>query len=271
MTDESEIGTFLKLLSSAKYWVLGIALVATLAAGVFGYPGASVYEVSVPVRVQFPANLTRVPQPDRFATFAQSSSNVLAAARVAGLTGRLALIERSLIAAVSPTDARVVEISLQVTDVAKGKVFLNALVERAKEQALVSVRGEYDSLKATKAANSKIDEQVTKLIAESSRLGKALGSEKGLSKADRILAQIGLLQTNVAALQNRASIANNSVQVESELESFNTAVTMDGPMSAQPVSPLSRMFAYGLRGLIVGLIVGVAALYIPPVRRRFSS
>ncbi|RJQ52758.1 MAG: hypothetical protein C4521_09640 [Actinobacteria bacterium] len=271
MSGETEIGVFMRLLSSGKYWVLGIALVATLTAGVLGYPGASIYEVSVPVRVQFPANVTRVPQPDRFATFARSSSNVLVAARKAGLEGRMPLIERSLMTAVSPNDARLVVMSVQVTEARKGRRFLTALIKEARADALATVRSEFEGLKRSRETNAEVTEQVDKVVAQGMKLAKSLASVKGLSRGDRLLAEVGLLQTSLSALQTKSSLANLNAQVDSELESFDNAVMIDGPVEVESVSPLSRMGAYGLRGLIVGLVFGVAFLYLPPVRRRLSS
>lgn len=271
MTDESQVDAFFALLSAAKWWILGIGLVAALVAGVFGWPGSTLYEASVPVRVQFPSNLIRAPQPDRFAQMVRSSQTVEAAAADAGLSSQLEPIKETLVAAVSPTDARVVSISVQLAREADGRRFLQALVASGKAEAMGTVKDEMAGLRESQKLNRALEAQMGRVIEEGERAGRALRATEGLSTGDRLLAQVGLLQVSVSALQSTAALQNLKTQVDADLESLGQAITPEGGISVAAVSPASHVVGYALRGLIVGLAVALLAVFLPPVRQRFAS
>lgn len=270
MTEENEISRFFELLSAAKWWVLGVALVSALVAGALGWSGKTLYEASVPVRVQFPTSLARAPQPERFAQLVKSPSTVAEAARVAGISSQAAALEQSIQTAVAPNDPRVVGISVQTTNADSGTVFLKALVGRAKDEAMSTVRDEIAGVEQSRKVNARLQAQISKVVAEGTRVGRSLRGA-GVTNGERLLSEVGLLQMSVSALQSQATLTNSESQLDADLEALNNSVVLDGRVSVRVVSPIQRVSGYALRGLIVGLVIALVALYLPPVRDRFGS
>jgi len=271
LSETNEIGDFFDLLSRAKWWIFGVALVSMLVAGVFGYPGPRLYEASVPVRVQFPANLSRAPQPDRFVQMVKDPATVDEAANSVGLGGRVDAIEKSLVAAVSAVDPRLVAISVQMTNARQAKRLLESLVRTTKMQSMETIKDQIKGLKTSRSLNTSVVTQVDKVVAQGSAVGRQLIKERNLSASERLLAQVNLLQLNISALQSRANLQNNNAQIDADLESLNSAVLLDEAIAVRSVSPTYRAIGYALRGLIVGLVISIIAVFIPPIRRRLTS
>lgn len=270
MTDDNEIGTFVELLSAARWWILGVALVSAVVAGAFGWPGARLHEASLDVRVQFPNNLTRAPLPDRFAMMAEDPTTVSEAVRVAGVENQVGEIDESLVSIVSPDDARVVQLSVRLKDEQGAKRFIEALAAAAKVEAMSTVKEQRAGLEASKELNERLAKQIAKVGAEATKLGKSTRGS-GATAGERLLAEVGVLQLNTSALQGQASLQNMIAQIDSELESLDNAVVPDGGVKVTTLSPVSRVIGYGVRGLVVGLVVALVCVYLPPVRRRLMA
>lgn len=270
MSEENEVGAFLDLLNAARWWVLAAGLVSALVAGVLGWPGPALYEALVPVRVQFPSNLARVPQPDRFAQMAKDPVTVTDAARDARVLRQLPLIEKTLVAAVSPQDARTVVIAVQLREAADAKRYVDTLVRIVRAQAMETVKEQIAGLHKSQDLNKKLGAQIARVIDGGAGVRRDLRRSKGVGIGDRLMAEVGLLQMNISALQSRAGLQNQNSQLDADLESLNNAVLLDEDTVVRQVSPISRAGGYALRGLIVGLVVSILALYLPPIRRRLT-
>jgi len=269
LTEDNEIGTFVELLSAARWWILGVALVAAVVAGAFGWPGARLHEASLDVRVQFPSNLTRAPLPDRFAMMAEDPTTVAEAVRIAGVENQVGAIDESLISIVSPDDARVVQLSVRLKDERGAERFIRALADVARAKAMATVKEQRAGLEESRQLNERLAKQIAKVSAEATKLGRS--ARGGAGAGDRLLAEVGVLQLNTSALQGQASLQNMIAQIDSEIEALDNAVVPDGDVRVTTLSPISRVIGYGVRGLVVGLVVALVCVYLPPVRRRLMT
>lgn len=270
MTEDNEIGTFTELLSAAKWWILGVALVAAVVAGALGSRGSTLNQASIDMRVQFPTATSRAPLPLRFASMAKSKTAVAQAAEAAGLSGQLGAIRQSVSAVVSPDDVRVVQLSVKLKNAEDAKRFIGALAQTARAQAMATVKEQRAAIERSKKLNEDLRAQVKKVVAEGNKVARSLRGG-GATTGERLLAEVGIMQTNISALQAQSSLQNLNAQADTDLEAIDNSVVPDGPITVQVLSPTQRVIGYGVRGLIVGLIIALIAIYLPPVRRRLTA